>query len=196
MQRRLLCATIAQFIIGFGVTLVVKARLGVDPWTVFMQGMSGVTHLSLGQMSQAFTLVLLAVNYLLGGEIPGWGTLLNTLLVGGSIDLFLPLIPAPAGLAARGAFLAAGVVLMAFGIATYVRTGLGKGPMEGWAFTVGRLFRLGIGRAKFATDLLAMLLGWLLGGQVGVGTLVSVAALGPLLRVFLRQPVDKAQPQA
>lgn len=196
MQRRLLAATIAQFIIGFGVTLVVQSQFGVDPWTVFMQGASSAIHLSLGRTSQAVSLVLIALSYLLGGEVPGWGTLLNTILVGSSIDAFLPLIPAPAALAPRVAFLLAGVCLMAFGIATYVRTDLGKGPMEGWAFTVGKLLRLGIGRAKFIADLLAMLTGLLLGGKVGWGTLVSVAALGPLLRFFLRRPVDRALPQA
>lgn len=185
LKRRLAVAAIAQVFIGLGVALIVRAGLGVDPWSSFMQGATRLTHLTMGRTSQLTTLVLLAVNYFFGGEIPGWGTLLNGVLVGQFIDVFLPLVRTPDALLLQWAFLLAGVFSMALGVSAYVATNLGKGPMEGWAYTVSRLLRLGIGPAKMLTDVLALLIGVLLGGKIGIGTLVAAVALGPLMKLFL-----------
>jgi uncharacterized membrane protein YczE len=185
LKRRLAVATFAQVFIGLGVALVVRAGLGVDPWTSFTQGASHLTQLSIGRTSQLITCVLLIVNYFLGGEIPGWGTLLNGILVGQFIDVFLPLVQAPGALFLRWVFLFGGILSMALGISAYISTNLGKGPTEGWAFTISKLLRLNIGSAKMIADALALLIGVLLGGKIGVGTLIAALTLGPLLRLFL-----------
>ncbi len=186
MKGRVAVAVVSQFVIGLGVAMIVNAKLGVDPWTVFMQGWHNITGLSLGRISQLTTALLMTANYFLGGEVPGLGTLLNVVLVGASIDLFIPLVAVADGaIWLRWMLLLAGIILTAGGIAAYIRTDLGKGPLDGWAFTVGKLLGAGIGTARIATDTLSVLIGFMLKGQVGIGTLIAATATGPLLRWFL-----------
>lgn len=186
MKRAVTVVIVSQPVIGLGVAMIVNAKLGVDPWTVFMQGCQNVTGLSLGRISQLTTAVLVIVNYLLGGEVPGLGTLFNVILVGWSIDFFMPLVAVRGGsLAFRLALLLGGIVLMAGGIAAYARANMGRGPLDGWAFTVGKLLKMDIGSARVATDFLSVCVGFLLKGEVGIGTLIAAVLTGPLLRFFL-----------
>lgn len=183
--RRFAIAVLAQPVLGFGVALQVTTGLGVDPWTLFVQGLGKVLHLSLGQASQLATGGLLVVNYLLGREIPGWGTALSIVLPGLAIDLLLPLLPAPVGWPLRVAVFLIGAVFVALGIAAYVRADLGRGPVEGWVFSIAHRLRLDVGRAKMASDAGFLAVGFLLGGQVGIGTALAALVLGPLLKFFL-----------
>lgn len=186
MKRAVAVVLASQPVIGLGVAMIVNAKLGVDPWTVFMQGCHNVTGLSLGRISQLTTAVLVAVNYVLGGEVPGLGTLLNVALVGWFIDIFMPLVAIRNGsLVLRFALLLVGIVLMAGGIAAYARADLGRGPLDGWAFTISKLLKTDVGSARIVTDFISVSVGFLLKGEVGIGTLVAAALTGPLLRFFL-----------
>jgi len=185
LVRRITVAAVSQAIIGLGVALIIRASLGADPWTAFTLGWSNATGLTNGRVTQVTMLVLVCANYLIGKQEPGIGTVLNIALVGWFIDLFTPLVQIPGGLFLRWAAQLAGIVLMSLGSAAYIRADLGRGPIDGWGFTVGRLLSAKIGKARIVTDVIAVSVGAALGGSVGVGTLVAAVLTGPLIQFFI-----------
>ena len=185
MVWRVSTATVSQPIIALGIVLIIHGSVGADPWTAFTLGWSNATGLTNGRITQITMLVLVCVNYLIGRQKPGIGTILNILLVGLFIDIFTPLVWVPDDLTMRWIAHLAGVVLMSLGSAVYICTDLGRGPIDGWGFTVGRLLRSTIGIARMVTDVIAVLIGATLGGNVGIGTLVAALTTGPLIQFFI-----------
>jgi uncharacterized membrane protein YczE len=182
---RLLVVATGIAVIAFGIVCVVRARLGADPLTVLLQGVSRASGLTLGQATQFVFGVLLVVSYLMGRERPGVATVASVLLEGPLIDLFDALLAPPAPqLAVRAGALGLGTVSLAFGIALYVTPGLGAGPPEGLMFAVQSRLALSLRQAKVLVDALALGVGWLLGGRVGVGTALLVVVVGPLVHLF------------
>src|SRR5690606_33762597 len=157
---------------------------GLDPWTVFQQGLMGVTGLTLGQLSIAVgALVMLA--WIPLRQKPGYGTVANIIVIGLVIDASLAVLPVFEGLGLRAAMLVAGVVLNAAASAAYIGAGLGAGPRDG--LMTGLHERLGwsIRVSRFSIEATVLAAGWLLGGVVGVGTVLYAVALGPLVQFFL-----------
>lgn len=185
MVRRVSIAAASQAIIALGVALIIHASLGADPWTAFTLGWSNATGLTNGRVTQVTMLVLVCANYLIAKQKPGVGTVLNIALVGWFIDLFTPAVRIPGGPLLRWIAQLAGIVLMSFGSAAYIRTDLGRGPIDGWGFTVGCLLGAKIGTARIVTDVIAVSVGAALGGSVGVGTLVAAVLTGPLIQFFI-----------
>lgn len=169
---------------GLGIAFMVAADLGLAPWSVLDQGISHRTGLPIGTVSIIVgALVLLAWVPL--RERPGLGTVLNVVLIGTTIDLALLVLGTPGSTAGRVAYLAIGVFLWGPGSGFYIGAGLGPGPRDGLmtglsARGVGtiRLVRTGI-------ELTALATGWLLGGSVGVGTVVFAITIGPNVQFFL-----------
>jgi uncharacterized membrane protein YczE len=183
MARRLVQLYAGLALYGLGIALQVSSRLGNDPWDVFHQGLSRRFGLSIGTwIIIAGAVVMLA--WIPLRQRPGLGTISNVLLVGAFADLFLWLLPTPDALAARWTFLLLGV--LAGGVATgcYIGAGLGPGPRDGLMTGLAarghsiRVVRTGI-------ELSVLAVGWLLGGTVGVGTVLYAVAIGPLAHVFL-----------
>jgi uncharacterized membrane protein YczE len=183
LARRLVQLYVGLALYGLGIALQVSSGLGNDPWDVFHQGLSRRFGLSIGVwIIIAGAVVMLA--WIPLRQRPGIGTISNVVLVGAFADLFLWLLPAPDALAARWAFLVIGV--LAGGVATgcYIGAGLGPGPRDGLMTGIAarghsiRVVRTGIELAVLAT-------GWLLGGTVGLGTVLYALAIGPLTHVFL-----------
>jgi uncharacterized membrane protein YczE len=115
----------------------------------------------------------------------GLGTLLNALLIGTTVDLTLPFTPAPGPLALRGAYLASGIVLVGIGSGYYIGSGLGPGPRDGLMVGLHERFALSIRASRTMIELSVLGLGWVLGGSVGVGTVLFALTIGPLVQVFL-----------
>lgn len=184
---------------GLGIAFMVAADLGLAPWSVLDQGISHRTGIPIGTVSIIVgALVLLAWVPL--RERPGLGTVLNVLLIGTTIDVALLALDTPGSTAARLAYLAVGVALWGPGSGLYIGASLGPGPRDGLmtglaARGVGsiRLVRTGI-------ELTALAAGWLLGGSVGLGTLVFALTIGPNVQFFLPRlavpavPVERAVP--
>ncbi|MEU8342628.1 Uncharacterized membrane protein YczE [Actinomadura meyerae] len=190
LARRLVQLYVGLALYGLGIALQVSSGLGNDPWDVFHQGLSRRFGLSIGVwIIIAGAVVMLA--WIPLRQRPGIGTISNVVLVGAFADLFLWLLPAPDALAARWAFLVVGV--LAGGVATgcYIGAGLGPGPRDGLMTGIAarghsiRVVRTGIELAVLAT-------GWLLGGTVGLGTVLYALAIGPLTHVFLPMLTVKA----
>lgn len=183
-MRRFIQLQLGLCLFGFGAALMVRSNLGLDPWNVFHQGLSLRTGMSLGVVS-----ILIGVAVMLMWiplrQKPGLGTLFNIVVIGLALDASLAVLPEVAPLAARVGLLAAGVVLTAAGCAAYIGAGMGTGPRDG--LMVGLNQRLGwsIRASRLTIEVVVLGSGWLLGGSVGLGTVVFAVGIGPLVQVFL-----------
>jgi uncharacterized membrane protein YczE len=168
---------------GFSDALMLLAGLGVDPWDVLHQGLSRRLGLGVGTWAIIVGAVVLALWVPLR-QRPGFGTLSNVIVVGAVIDLSMATIPAPHGLALRTIFLLAGVGLNGVATGAYIGAGLGPGPRDG--LMTGLVARgHSIRVVRTALELGALAGGWLLGGTVGIGTVVYALAIGPLAHIFI-----------
>lgn len=176
-----LLAGLAVF--GLSLALLIKADLGLDPWDVFAQGVSRRTGATIGTVVILTSLALLLLWVPLK-QRPGVGTLANALLVGLVIDTGLTLIPAPHALVVQILFLAVAVLGAAVGSGLYIGAGWGPGTRDG--IMTGLAARgIPIPLARGAIELTVLGLGWLLGGTVGIGTVVFALAIGPLVGLLL-----------
>lgn len=173
----------AQLVTGlFGfavaVSLMVRSRLGVGPWDAFHVGLHRLTGLSLGTASIVTGVAIVAGSLFLGVR-PGWGTLANMLLIGIFIDLLLPWVPQASSMVWGLAFYAPAILLCGLATGVYIDAGLGKGPRDG--LMIGLSVRSGwpVGRVRMLIELTVLSLGWVMGGRVGVGTLLFAFGIGP-----------------
>ena len=159
--------------------------MGLGPWEVFHQGIARLTGLQLGTVSILLGVPILAAWYPLG-ERPGVGTVINIVLVGAATNVALGLLPAVEGQPQQLVTMLAGVATIAVGSGLYLASDLGPGPRDG--LMTGLHFRFGwsIRRARTAVELSVLVLGFLLGGTVGLGTVVFALGIGPLVQVALR----------
>lgn len=169
---------------GVSMAFMLRSGLGLDPWDVLHDALSRRTGLSFGTIT-AITGALVLLCWIPIRQRPGIGTVANILVVAVAVDATLALMGTPSALPVRILLLVAGVVLNGLATAAYIGVRLGPGPrdglMTGFSARTGlsiRLMRTGIEVAVLAT-------GWLLGGTVGVGTVVYALAIGPLTQAFL-----------
>ena len=164
---------------GLALAFVVHADLGLDPWTVFSSGVSRHVGLSLGEVTVISSVVVLLL-WIPLRQRPGLGTVANALVVGPVLDLGVAVLPTPSDLALRVLFLVLGVVLVALGTGLYVGVGWGPGPRDG---LMTGLVELGapLYLARTLIEGTVLVVGWLLGGPVGVATVVFALAVGPLV---------------
>jgi uncharacterized membrane protein YczE len=185
LGRRLPQLLVGLTLYGFSMAMLIKAGLGLDPWDVLHQGLSRYLPLSFGTV----TIVVGAVVLLLWIPLrqkPGLGTVCNVVVVGVAADLGLWLITAPDGLAPRIGVMIAAVVLNGMAGAIYIGSQLGPGPrdglMTGLAARTGWSLRL----VRVGLEVTVLVIGVILGGTVGVGTVLYALAIGPLVQFFLR----------
>ncbi|BBY78226.1 membrane protein [Mycolicibacterium parafortuitum] len=191
---------------GYGVSMamMVRAGLGLDPWDVFHQGLALRTGMSIGAASAVVGVAVLLAWIPLRNR-PGIGTVANVIVIAVTVDAALWILPAPASLPIRIALMTSAVVLNAFSTVLYIGAGMGPGPrdglMTGLVVRTGRSVRL----VRTTIEVTVLTAGWLLGGTVGVGTVVYAFGIGPLVQLFVRltprrllaasgwAPVDTAQ---
>ncbi|MGB3484090.1 MAG: hypothetical protein WBB07_17970 [Mycobacterium sp.] len=170
---------------GFSMALMVEAGLGLDPWDVFHQGLAQRTGMTIGLATAvAGAAVLLA--WIPLRNRPGVGTVANVIVIAVTVDASLAVLPTPESLPARVALMLAAVLLNAFCTVLYIGAGLGPGPRDG--LMTGLVARTGLSVRLVRTTIEAavLTLGWLLGGTVGVGTVVYAFGIGPLVQLILR----------
>lgn len=163
--------------------MTLQARLGVSPYDVLHQGLAKRTGLSFGTVVIGVGLVILLL-WIPLRQRPGIGTVVNTLTVGLVIDLALQVLPEPDLLAGRIALLLAGVVIAALGMGLYIGAGLGPGPRDGLMTGIAAK-GYPLWAVRTVLEVTALLAGWALGGNVGVGTVVFAFSIGPLGHFFL-----------
>lgn len=174
-----------QSLYGVAIGLIVSARLGVGPWDVFAQGVARHTGLSFGLASNLIGALVLLLWWPLRLR-PGVGTLTNVVLVGSVADLTLHAVPTPGAVGWQVALFLAGLLLLAIGTGVYVGAGLGAGPRDGLMFGMHRTLQLPLWAARTSSEGTVLLAGWLLGGNVGIGTIVFAALIGPLCAITIR----------
>lgn len=169
---------------GGSMALMVRAELGLDPWDVFHQGLAGLLPLTFGQVVIVVGAVVLLA-WIPLRQRPGLGTISNVFVIGLAVDAALALLPAPDPMVWRVAFLISAVALNGVATAAYIGARLGPGPrdglMTGIVARTGRSVRV----VRTSIELSALATGWLLGGTVGVGTVLYAISIGPLVHVLL-----------
>lgn len=184
MTRRVLQLLVGLVLYGVGCALTVEAGLGVDPWTVFAQGLSIHTGIGIGWITNivGFLVLLLWIPL---RQKPGVGTIANILLVGTSMQIALWVVPPITGLAAQIGVLLGGILLVALASGLYIGARFGPGPRDG--LMTGLNARLGwpIWACRALVEVSVLAIGWLLGGTVGIGTVLFAALIGPLVHVAL-----------
>ncbi|MCP2636729.1 hypothetical protein K0817_009150 [Microbacterium sp. HD4P20] len=184
MPRRVMQLFVGLLLYGAGCALTIQAGLGVDPWTVFAQGLSLHTEVGIGWITNilGFFVLLLWIPL---RQKPGVGTIANILLVGTSMQVTLWLIPPAVGIASQIALLLGGIVTVALASGLYIGARFGPGPRDG--LMTGMNTRLGwpIWACRALVELTVLLIGWLLGGTVGIGTVLFALLIGPLVHVAL-----------
>jgi len=192
---RTLQATVGLFTYAMGVYLTLQAAIGLGPWEVLAMGIAGKLGLVFGNATLAVSAVILIMDVLMKERI-GIGTVLNTIICSKAVDLYnwLQLVPKQENLAASVAVMVAGMFTVAVGQLIYISTGLGCGPRDSFVIGVGkRLSKWPIGLVQNGVLMVALLLGWLLGGPVGLGTLLSVVGLGATMQLVFR--IAKFEPR-
>ena len=184
---------------GAGLALMIRARLGAQPWDVLHLALSHLLGVSPGTVIIGVSLLVLLLWWPLR-QRPGLGTVATTILPGATCDLVLAVLPTPDALAARAGLLAAGIGVFSIGTALVIRAGLGPGARDG--LMTGACARWGwrVRTVRTALELSVLALGLLLAdpiqaihtGTAGPGTLAIALTLGPLLGLLLKQPVRTA----
>jgi len=174
--------TIAFMIIGVGIDLSVKANLGVSSWTVFHLGIAKHIGFTQGQVSQAVGLAIIALSYFLGIR-PALGTIMNMVLIGWFYDLsvYYAVIPEASSIPVSAFYILVSVFLTGFGGAMYMSAGLGAGPRDSLMLALTKRFNWPVGRIKTTMEVTVLILGWILGGPVGVGTIAFSISVGPTI---------------
>jgi uncharacterized membrane protein YczE len=173
-------------IIGFGIGIACMARsgLGLGPWEAFHQGLGNHLGVPLGTIGIALGIPILLL-WLPLGERPGIGTLLNVVLIGSSTNVGLVVLPAPSEVPLQLLELLAGILIIAIGSGLYLAADLGPGPRDGLMTGLHHRFGWSIRRARTSVELTVLVAGYLLGGTVGLGTVLFAFGIGPLVQVSL-----------
>ena len=183
-MRRFTQLQIGLLLYGASLALMVRADLGLNPWSVLHQGLSERTGISLGMVVNLVGLLVLLV-WIPLRQKPGVGTICNVLLIGTAADVALWALPPIEGLGLRIAFLTAAIVLNGAATAAYIGAGLGPGPRDGLTTGLVRISGWRIGWARTAIEVAVLAVGWMLGGVAGVGTVLYALANGPLVQWFM-----------
>jgi uncharacterized membrane protein YczE len=189
LRGRRLPRRLAQLYVGLGLygasmALLVRSRLGVMPWDVLHQGLARNLGWSLGTVTIVVgALVLLA--WIPLRQVPGVGTVSNVLVIGLAVDGVLAVLPAPSAMAWRVGFVVAGVLLNAVATASYIGVHLGPGPRDGLMTGLVRRTGGSVGVVRTSIEVAVVASGWLLGGTLGLATVVYALAIGPLVQLLL-----------
>jgi uncharacterized membrane protein YczE len=183
--RRLPGLLAGLVIFGAGIAVMAASGLGLGPWEAFHQGISNRTGIPLGTVSVLVGIPVLALWWPLG-ERPGIGTILNVALIGTATNLVLPLLPRPDEPVAQLAMSVGGVLLIGLGSGLYLAADLGAGPRDGLMTGIHHRFGWSIRRARTSIELVVLVIGFLLGGTIGLGTILFAFGIGPVVQLFLR----------
>ncbi len=182
---RLPALIVGLVLFGVGIGLMVQSGLGLGPWEALHQGIAGRTGIPIGTVSVLLGIPILALWWPLG-ERPGLGTILNVIIIGTSTNLAIALLPAAQVVTVQVAMMVGGVGVIGFGSGLYLSADLGPGPRDGLMTGVHHRFGWSIRRARTAIELTVLAIGWVLGGTIGLGTIVFALGIGPTVQFWLR----------
>jgi uncharacterized membrane protein YczE len=184
MFRRIVQLFTGLAMYGISLALFIRAGLGLDPWDVFHQGVANRTGLSLGAVVIIVSFLVLLL-WIPLRQRPGFGTLCNAILVGVFADVGLALIPSLSNLAGQLGMLAGAVLLNGIASACYIGARFGPGARDGLMTGLARRTGWSVRLSRTLIEVVVLAAGWLLGGSVGVGTVLYALAIGPLVQLLL-----------
>lgn len=183
LGRRLFNLYLGLILFGVSCAMIVASGLGLGPWDVFHQGVSQQIGISLGWVVIGVGLLVLLL-WIPLRQRPGLGTVSNAIVIGLVIDATLAFLNQPGSMAARVGLLVSGVVVNGIATGLYIGAGLGPGPRDGLMTGLaarGHSIRV----VRTAIELTVVVVGWLLGGTVGFGTILFALSIGPLAHFFI-----------
>jgi uncharacterized protein len=171
-------------IFGLGDSLLVQSNIGNAPWTVFAEGVSLITNWSLG-----FSTFIISIFVLLAWiplrEKPGFGTLSNIVLIATFIQVGISIFPEQDSLINGVIFVLLGIALVGIGSSLYITCGLGPGPRDGAMTGIHNVTGVRVGRVRLAIEVTVLFIGWLMGGTLGLGTLLFALLIGNSVAISL-----------
>ena len=173
---------------GLSSALNLRSLLGNSPWNAFHEGISIMTGVSIGRVAQLVGALIIFIDIVFKEPI-GFGTIANMLVIGGTMDLILEtgLLPESASLPVRILMLAGSIVCVAFGSWLYMSAGMGAGPRDSLMVGLAKRFpKLSVGTIRNAMELSVLVVGWLMGGLVGFGTVAFSLLAGPTMQWVFR----------
>lgn len=180
------------FILALGAMTVLESNMGLPPWDVLNQGLGIVTGISIGNASIIIGVIIVAIDIFLGQPV-GIGTILNFIFIGIFMDFIQDshLIPVVNSLTGRIIELIIGMVFYSYGTYLYMVQGMGCGPRDGLMQILTQKLNLPVSLVKNTIEIIVLLVGWYLGGTVGVGTIATAIVMGIILEfLFKVGPVD------
>ncbi|MFI5779124.1 YitT family protein [Nocardia sp. NPDC051570] len=182
--RRLCALYLGLWFYGFSMAVMIRAALGLDPWDVFHQGVARHLPVSFGTVT-ALTGVAVLLAWIPLRQRPGLGTVSNVVVIAVSVDAGLWLLPELHALVPRALAMAAAVLLNAVATVLYIGAGMGPGPRDG--LMTGLVGRTGwpVWGVRTGIEATVLCIGWLLGGSLGVGTVVYAFGIGPLIHLLI-----------
>ncbi|MFZ4721282.1 MAG: YczE/YyaS/YitT family protein [Ilumatobacteraceae bacterium] len=182
LVERFVRCIVGLALFGIGLTMYIGAHLGLAPWDIFHQGLADKLGIPIG-LTIEITGVFILLLWIPLREKLGWGTVLNAIEIGLVVLVLSPHMPRPDALALRVPYMLLGLVTVAIGSALYIGAGLGSGPRDGLMLGLSKR-GISIRVARTGVELTALVVGLLLGGTVGIGTVAFTFGIGPLVQFF------------
>ncbi|MDD3640776.1 MAG: hypothetical protein PHQ99_06200 [Atribacterota bacterium] len=185
------------FLYSFGILLTVNAHIGYAPWDVLHVGIADTVGLTIGSISILLGIFIVIITVLLGEKV-GLGTICNMIFIGLFFDSIyaLKIIPVPENTFLAIVMLITGLFIIAFATYFYISTGFGAGPRDGLMVALARITKLPIGICRGVIEFMAVVSGWLLGGMVGIGTVLAAFGIGFCVQItfyFLKFDATKVE---
>ena len=176
------------FVLALGAATVIKANLGVATWDVLHIGLSRLTNLSVGRWVQIVGVTMVLMTAFFEKKIPSIASAVNIILVGFFLNIILDLkvLPSFTSLFSRSIMLIIGVTTMGIGSGMYVASRIGSGPRDGMTLFISQRFSISVRLSRTLLEILALTIGWIIGGPVSIGTFISVPLIGPVMQSSLK----------
>ena len=179
---------VGLFLFGLAVALMLEARIGLDPWSAFHDVLSTRSGLSFGRTSQIVGLVLIIFSWLALKVRPGLGTIFNMLIIGPWVDVLRPHVDFfdPGGGVPGTVQFLGGILVMGAATAIYIGARFGAGPRDGLAMGLSRRIRKSLRASRIGVEVTVLVAAAVLGGSIGLGTLLFAVLMGPTMQASLR----------
>ena len=184
MTRRVAQLLVGLFLYGFAIAMMVRAEIGVAPWDVLSQGIAKQTGIEFGWVTNIIGAIVLLL-WIPIRQKPGIGTVANVLLIGTSAQVGLTVLPEVTVLWQQVLLFAGGLALLAIATGLYIGARFGPGPRDGLMTGIHHRWGWKIWKVRTSIEVVVLLVGWLLGCNVGVGTVAFALLIGPMVNVTL-----------
>ncbi|MBK1810964.1 hypothetical protein JHL18_10030 [Clostridium sp. YIM B02505] len=175
------------FLYALGLVLAINSNIGLSPWDVFGQGISKTLNITMGHATISVGFVIILINFILGEKI-GWGTIFNMIFIGEFMDLLMlnRIIPVSANLVVSVIMMFCGVMVIALATFLYIGAELGTGPRDGLMVALTRKTNKSVRVVRSVIEISALIVGYLLGGFVGIGTIIMAFSVGHAVQFVFR----------